>query len=133
MSVRPLAVPAALILAASAGAALACKCVQHRDAGTQLEQAQLMVVARAEWTRSERGAADPGQVVTRFVVSRTLKGQARRDWRIAHHVQSPTCGVTFQPGREYVLLAGPELGRMTTSLCQQPQFPLADYERAVRG
>lgn len=133
MSLRLLAVPAALIAAAAAGAALACSCLGYPDAKTQLAETRLMVVARAEWTKPERGATDPGRKVTRFTVVRTIKGEARRAWQIAHHIEGPTCGVVFQPGREYVVLAGAEQGRMSTGLCRRAQFPLADYERAARG
>jgi len=63
---------------------------------------------------------------------RTIKGKPRRAWQIAHHVEGPTCGVAFQPGKEYVVLAGASQGRISTGLCQQAQFPLADYETAAR-
>lgn len=132
MTLRLLAVPAALIAAAAAGAALACSCVGYPDAKTQLAQNRLMVVARAEWTKPERGAIDPGQKVTRFAVVRTIKGQARPAWQIAHHTEGATCGVVFEPGREYLILADSQQGRMGTSLCQRAQFPLADYEAAAR-
>lgn len=132
MSLRLLAFPAALIAAAAAGTALACSCIGYADAATQLAEARLMVVARAEWTKPERGATDPGQKVTRFRVVRTIKGEPRRAWQIAHHVESATCGVVFQPGEEYVIIAGAWQGRMSTGLCQQPQFPLADFETAAR-
>lgn len=132
MSQRLLAVSATSIAAAAAGAALACSCIGYSDAATQLAEARLMVVARAEWTKPERGAADPGQKVTRFRVVRTIKGETRRTWQIAHHVEGATCGVVFQPGKEYVVIAGTWQGRMSTSLCQQAQFPLVDYEAAAR-
>jgi hypothetical protein len=132
MSVRLLAVPAALIAAAAGGAALACSCIGYADAATQLAEARLMVVARAEWTKPERGANDRGQKVTRFRVVRTIKGETRRAWQIAHHVEGPTCGVVFEPGKEYVIIAGAAQGRMSTGLCQQARFPLSDYEAAAR-
>lgn len=132
MSLRLLAVPAALIAAAAAGAALACSCIGYPDAETQLAEARLMVVARAEWTKPERGATDPGQMVTRFRVVRTIKGEPRRAWQIAHHVEGATCGVVFQPDREYIVIAGAWQGRMSTGLCQQAQFPLAAYEAVAR-
>ena len=114
MSLRLLAAPTALIAAAAAGAALACSCIGYPDAATQLAEARLMVVARAEWTKPERGAAHAGQKVTRFRVVRTIKGETRRAWQIAHHVDGATCGVTFEPGEEYVVIAGAWEGRMST-------------------
>lgn len=132
MSIHLLAVPAGLIAAAAAGAAWACSCIEYADAAAQLAEARLMVVARAEWTRPERGATDPGQKVTRFRVVRTIKGETRQAWQIAHHVEGATCGVVFQPGKEYVVIAGAWQGRMSTGMCQQAQFPLAEYEAAAR-
>lgn len=132
MSLRLVAVPAALVAAATASAAAACSCIGYADAATQLAEARLMVVARAEWTKPERGSADPGLKVTRFRVVPTIKGETRRAWQIAHHVDGATCGVVFQPGKEYVVIAGAWQGRMSTGLCQQAQFPLADYEAAAR-
>lgn len=75
MSLRLLAAPTAFIAAAAASAALACSCIGYADAATQLAEARLMVVARAEWTKPERGATDPGQKVTRFRVLRTIKAK----------------------------------------------------------
>jgi len=132
MSLRLLATLSALIASATAGAALACSCIGYPDAATQLAEARLMVVARAEWTKPERGGAHPGQKVTRFRVVRTIKGETRRAWQIAHHVDGATCGVTFEPGKEYVVIAGAWEGRMGTGLCQQARFPLAHYEAAAR-
>lgn len=74
----------------------------------------------------------PGQMVTRFRVVRATKGETRRTWQIAHHVEGATCGVVFQPGKEYVVIAGAWQSRMSTGLCQQAQFSLAEYEVAAR-
>lgn len=125
------AVSAALVAAAAAGTALACSCIGYRNAETQLAEARLMVIARAEWTKPERGATDPDQKVTRFRVVRTIKGDTRLAWQIAHHADGATCGVVFHPGEEYVVIAGAWQGRMSTGLCQQAQFPMADYEAAA--
>ncbi|MFN3574727.1 MAG: hypothetical protein ACK4TR_14480 [Phenylobacterium sp.] len=132
MSLRLLAVPAALIAAAAASTAWACSCIGYADAASQLAEAQVMVIARAERTKPERGASDPRQSVTRFRVVRTIKGEPRRAWQFAHHIDGATCGVVFQPGKEYVVIASAWQGRMSTSLCQQAQFPLAEYEGAAR-
>ncbi len=132
MSLRVLALTAALIAAAVAGTALACSCIGYSNAATQLAEARLMVIARAEWTKRERGTTDPGQKVTRFRVVRTIKGETRPAWQIAHHSDGATCGVVFQPGKEYLVFADAWQGRMSTSLCQQAQFPLNEYEAAAR-
>ena len=131
MSLRLLAVPAAMIAVAAAGTALACSCIGYANAGTQLAEARLMVIARAEWTKPERGGTDPRQSVTRFRVVRTIKGETRRAWQIAHHIDGASCGIVFQPGKEYVVIVGAWQGRMSTGLCQQAVFPLADYEAAA--
>lgn len=132
MSLRFFGFLAALPATAAASAVWACSCIGYADAASQLADARVMVVARAEWTKPERGASDPRQKVSRFRVVRTIKGEPRRAWQIAHHIDGATCGVVFQPGKEYVVIADAWQGRMSTGLCQQAQFPLADYNAAAR-
>lgn len=57
----------------------------------------------------------------------------KRAWQIAHHIDGATCGVGLQRAKAYVVIASAWQGRMGTGLCQQAQFPLADYELAARG
>ena len=128
---RILTVPMALGLAAVAGAALACSCLRPASAAAQIEDAELVIVARAAEVRrlpDEEGArlAD-----TRFTVSRTIKGETRRNWWIRHGRDSPMCGVDFRPGQEYVIIAHRSDGRLWTGLCSRAWFPIEDYERAV--
>lgn len=132
MSFRIFGILAAVAVTAAAGRVWACSCIGYADAASQLADARVMVVARAEWTKPERGASDPRQSVTRFRVVRTIKGETRRAWQIAHHIDGATCGVVFQPGEEYVVIANAWQGRMSTGLCQQAQFPLAEYDAAAR-
>jgi len=128
---RLLALPAALGAAAVAGAALACSCIRPASAAEQLKDADLMIVATAAEVR--RLPADDGVRIadTRFTVSRTIKGQHRRNWWIRHGRDSPMCGVEFRPGQEYVVIAQRTEGRLWTGLCSRAWFPIEDYERAA--
>lgn len=125
----PIAVAVAA-LAASATAAWACSCLNFATPRAQLDAAPLVVVARAEWTRPERGGPER-HAVTRFAVERTLKGERRAAWQVAHPLDGPTCGVEFRPGQQVVLFVRASEGRMSTGLCDRAVFPLADYERAL--
>lgn len=136
-----IALPAlALVAALSAGAAWACSCVGYRSAEAQLAETPLMFVGRAVRTVPEGAVPEPrpgpapriAGGVTRFEVQRTLKGRAMTVRRIAHSTSGEaSCGVAFTPGQTYVVMARADEGRLTTSLCSQPQFPLPDYERAL--
>lgn len=130
MRLLPLLVAA--VLAASATAAWACSCILPRTPADHLDGVILVVVARAEWTRPERGQP-PGHAVTRFAVQRTLKGRSRAAWKVAHHLDGATCGVEFRPGQQVVLLVRAAEGRLHTGLCDQARFPLAAYEQALRA
>lgn len=90
-----------------------------------------MIVARVAEVR--RLPAEDGVRLadTRFTVSRTIKGEARRNWWIRHGRDSPMCGVEFRPGDEYVIIAHRAEGRLWTGLCSRAWFPLEDYERAA--
>ena len=128
---RLLAIPAAIGMAALAGAALACSCLRPASAAAQLEDADLMIVARVAEVR--RLPSDEGSRMadTRFTVSRTIKGEVRRNWWIRHGRDSPMCGIDFRPGREYVVIAARAEGRMWTGQCNRAWFPIEDYERAA--
>lgn len=128
---RLLAVPTALAVAAAAGAALACSCIRPASAAAQLAEADLMIVARVAEVRRLPAAEGHPMADTRFTVSRTLKGEVRRNWWVRHGRDSAMCGIHFQPGREYVVIAASVDGRMWTGQCNRAWFPLEDYERAV--
>lgn len=126
-----LAFPAALALAASAGAALACSCLPPVSAAAQLEDAELMIVARVAEVRRLPPQDGYPTAETRFTVSRTIKGATRRNWWIRHGRDSTLCGAEFRPGREYVVIAHRSDGRLWTGQCSRAWFPLEDYERAA--
>ena len=128
---RLIAFPAGLGAAALAGAALACSCVRPESAAAQLADADLMIVARAAEVRRLPGEVDNRRADTRFTVSRTIKGEVRRNWWIRHGRDSPMCGVDFRPGQEYVVIAHRAEGKMWTGLCSRAWFPIEDYERAA--
>lgn len=124
----------AVAFAASATAALACSCFNWRTPQEQLEVMDLAVVARPVWTRREEGRG-PGEGVTLFTVERTLKGEVRRQWRIAHVVDDggSTCGILFKPGERVLLMANMQEGRLVTGMCHRATFPVAAYDRALAG
>ncbi len=122
--------------ALAAGAAWACSCIPQASAEAQLAQADVAFVGRVIETRAGPDAASDNpyaEVTTRFAVSRTLKGEALTEIAVQHlpGELSATCGVDFQPGRDILVLAHARGDKLTTGLCSLPQFPLADFERAV--
>lgn len=118
-----------------AGVAWACECVYFASAEHQLSEAKLAFVGQAVVTLSDSNqAVDPGDHVTRFMVSRTIKGP-HRTFRSVSHYPGPeggTCGVDFPPDQEVLVIATISADRLVTSSCHQPRFPLADYDRAAR-
>jgi len=128
---RLLTVPAALAAAGLAGAALACSCIRPESAAAQLEDADLMIVARVAEVRRLPPAEGNPMADTRFTVSRTIKGEVRRNWWIRHGRDSTMCGAEFRPGREYVVIAHRSEGRLWTGQCSRAWFPIEDYERAA--
>lgn len=126
---RVLLVALALVTA-SATAAWACSCVRFNSAREQFDKAQLVFVGRAEGR--ELTGRDGGQpaAVTRFVVQRTLKGPRERVRRIAHSEETAgMCGIRFQRGRTYLVIAYRGDVRWHTNSCSAPQFPRAEFER----
>ncbi len=130
---RLLAIPTALGVAALAGAALACSCIRPESAAAQLADADLMIVARVAEVRRRPPEEGSPMAETRFTVSRTIKGEVRRNWWIRHGRDSAMCGIEFRPGREYVVIGHQARGRMWTGQCSRAWFPLEDYERAAVG
>lgn len=126
----PLLLSALAAATLAASAAWACSCMPFASPEAQLQSARLVVIARAEWTRPERGKP-ARHAVTRFTVERTLKGERRAAWQVAHHLDSATCGAAFRPGQRVILFARAYEGRLQTGLCDQAAFPLAAYERAL--
>ena len=123
-----LALLAAVYITASASNALACSC-RFSGAAAQLAGAQLMVIARAELTTALEDSAGSGANVTRFVVIRTIKGESRPFWDIAHG--GGTCDVVFEQSQEYAVIADRWGERMYTNQCYAAVFPLAEYEAAA--
>lgn len=125
-----LSVVATSVIAVSA--ALACSCVRYANAEAQLRNADVMFVGRAveTTTREEDGGLTVG--VTRFVVERTLKGDARDVQTVEHSTtMRGMCGVVFAGGQTYTVLASAHGGRLATGSCSRPQFPIAEFEQAL--
>lgn len=115
---------------AGAGSALACRFIPAKDPVSHLARADVAFVGRVIGTRPVRG--QPGEVETRFKVTRTLKGPAA-PVRLVQQNTMTTCGnVDFRPGQTVLVLAVKVEGRLATSIMLAPQFPVADYERAAR-
>lgn len=133
MIVRTLGLSLIAAGSVAVSAAIACSCVRYPSAEAQLRSAEVMFVGRAEQTSRRSGDGYPAGV-TRFTVEHTIKGEARAVRRIAHGMEmGGMCGIVFQRGRTYVVIAEALEGRLHTSSCSRPQFPIEDYERAARG
>lgn len=120
---------------ATAGAAWACSCVEWQSAERQLAAHKVAFIGQAVSTVPAPGQAGrDGYVVTRFLVRRTLRGP-HRTFRSIFHVPGPggaVCEISFEVDRETVVLAYIDEGRLGTSMCSAPQFPIADFESAAR-
>jgi len=133
MIVRTLGLSLVAAGSVAVSAAIACSCVRHASAEDQLRGADVMFVGRAEET-STRSMDGYRGGVTRFTVERTIKGEARAVRRIAHGMDmGGMCGVVFQRGRTYAVIAYASEDRLHTNSCSMPQFPIEDYVRAARG
>lgn len=112
------------------GAAFACSCVHYANAEAQLRNAEVMFVGRAvETTTREENGMTIG--ITLFEVERTLKGDAHDVLRIEHSMVGGMCGVTFQRGQAYAVIAEADDHRFVTSSCSAPQSPIAVFEQAL--
>ncbi len=131
MNVRLMIIAFVLASLTGAGAAWACSCILPESAVAQFDRSDLIFVGRAVRTVAEAGQpAHAERKVTRFEVVRTLKGGARQVRRIAHPGGSSAgCGISFRAGETYLVLAEAYQGRLATSLCQQPFFERAEYDR----
>ena len=116
---------------AAAGAALACSCIRYPDAATQLERTDVMFIGRAGQTTLRDGEFG-AMGTTSFTVERTLKGPAMDVREVEHFAgDAAMCGVHFQRGRTYTVLASVHEGRLRTDACSGAQFSLQEYERAL--
>ena len=114
-----------------AGAALACSCVRYPTADAQLQNADTMFIGRVEGTTT-RHVDGTRITTTRFSVTRTIKGPAQAFQSVDHSTEmGGMCGITFQRGRTYTIIASANRGRLQTSSCLRPQFPVQDFERVV--
>lgn len=119
----------------AAGAAWACSCVRYGSAAQQLAEADVMFVGRMTSFSNHAMGDDYPQAMhmARFEVSRTIKGEALPARAVMHAVDTAMCGVRFTADRDYTILARLQDGVLTTSACNAPQFPIAEYERAARA
>ena len=124
----------ALVLVGScvSGPALACSCIPRDSARAQLANADVMFLGRVAETRRTGRPPGSDEMVTRFTVQRTIKGTSVGAREVAHDVESAACGLTFQPGQSYAVMARSNSAGLTTSLCMLPRFPISDYDRAVK-
>ena len=114
---------------AAAAPALACSCIGPTSAAEQLQGADLVFRGRVQ-----ASASSPLEATTTFRVLETIKGRAGRTIRVGHARDSAACGVTFRRGSVVTVIADRDAqGRLRTSLCSLPRFPLEDYRRAARG
>lgn len=123
-----------VVSAVAAGVAYACSCPPPTNAAAQLEQADLMIVARVSSVRRLPSEDGRPMAETRFVVTDTVKGPQRRAWTIRHQRgDSAMCGMDFRPAQDYAVLARFAAGRVWTSACERAWFPIEDYRSSSPG
>ncbi|HAU29146.1 MAG TPA: hypothetical protein DCW68_03435 [Rhodospirillaceae bacterium] len=92
-----------LILACIAFAgrtAMACECMESSDS-RKLDRAGLAFIGIA----APLGAAPEGGAMTAFTIKAVFKGRAETSVVIHHHEEGTACGVIFEPGELYTVLA----------------------------
>lgn len=141
---RILAAAVFVVTLVAGGSAAACSCLRPDTAEGHLasSHAALVFKERGVGTRS----FGDGSAATTFQLEEVLRGRAGRTVEIEHAVDSAACGMSFTPGRSVLVLAtrrapGTQASRssrrggaapvLSTSLCSQPQFPEAEYRRAM--
>jgi hypothetical protein len=108
--------------------ALACSCVHYGSARAHLRQTDLVFIGIVQST--ERIAQ--GDMRTTFLVSETLKGEARRTMVILHNDGAGgMCGIMFAPGGRAMVFANERDGLFYTSACNAPRFDEARYRAAL--
>jgi hypothetical protein len=113
---------------AAASPALACSCVQYRTAADHLEHIDVLFVGRAMGTTGSGFIA-----VTRLRVLHVLKGHPGRIAQVSHPTQvGAGCGVLMPTGRTMLVAASRVGGRLSTSSCSMPRFPISAYQAALR-
>jgi hypothetical protein len=98
----------------------------------QLAGTDVLFTGRVVATR--RAGRDHGRPVseTVFLADRVLKGQTPRRVAIRHLAgDSSLCGLSFERGRDHVVLARRADGRLWTGACSRAFYPLAAYEAAL--
>ena len=117
--------------------ALACSCAPSESAGAQAGRYDFIAVVKVgqSWDLEgeEAGPVMLGASLTLMHVQSVLKGEMSRHVVVkALNPGTPACGISFRQGAEVLLLATGEDGAYTASLCDLPQFPLADFEAALK-
>ena len=123
-------IAALVLLAVSATTALACSCVRYKSAAEQFAKAQVIFVGRADGREILHRDGGAPTAATRFIVSKTLKGERQRVRRVVHGEDTGgMCGIRFRRGQTYLVIAYRDEGRLRTNSCAAPQFPRAEFER----
>ena len=123
---------AIMLSVVAAGVSYACSCPPPTNAAAQLEQADLMIVARVSSVRRLPPQDGRPMAETRFVVTETVKGPQHRVWTIRHQrCDSAMCGMDFRPARDYAVLARFAGGKVWTSACERAWFPVEDYRASA--
>ncbi len=89
-----------VLFAMAARPALSCECMDMTDSG-RLQKAGLAFTGVA----APLGASPAGGTMTAFTIKTVYKGRAETSVVIHHHEAGPACGVVFQPGETYTVLA----------------------------
>jgi len=133
-----------------ASPAIACSCLRAESAAAHSESYDLVFLGtvidsgeardpRSFWQRNwdwMRGRSGPDfrDTITTFQVDETFKGAPGRNIALRHlgGEYGATCGVSFPPGRQLVILAYPRAeGGYSTSLCAMAQVGEDEYRDAL--
>lgn len=125
---RSLAAVVFLAAGAISGPAAACSCMMPSSPEQHLQSYPVAFLGSVEGEK-RKGAAE---IITRFRVSKVLKGAAPIKVQVRHRWDEAACGVRFKKGSRVLVLAmNDDKGALQTSLCALPVFSQAQYSAAT--
>ena len=120
----------------AAAPALACSCAPSESAEAQAGRYDFVAVVKVDQTwdleDEKTGPFIIGSSLTLMHVQSVLKGEMARYVVVkALDPGMPACGIHFREDAEILLLATGKDGAYTASMCDLPQFSLAEFEAAL--
>lgn len=118
-SVQFAAILAVVLCITPLRAALACSCVIEEPFDWWVDNSTWVFKGTAVATKREWLNLDSDIHQTRLQVESVLKGDMTKEVIIHHGISGPSCGLRFEEGQTYIILAGKGRGRYYTSSCDQ--------------